>query len=107
VRRLRSAIRAKELPGFLRNTELDAPILPREDSHRLCPEVDPGVDLSDCCRGALIGGAIGDAMGRPMAGARPGLVPVGGPLQRMSAARVRLSARNGRGRGLPCDMQRA
>jgi hypothetical protein len=67
---LRSAIRAKELLGLVYSTELDAPILPREDPRwgRLRSGLDPGVNLRDRFRGALIGGAIGDAMGRPNEG---------------------------------------
>jgi hypothetical protein len=39
---LRSPISAEELLGFLRNTEVDAPILPQEDPRweRLRPRVD-------------------------------------------------------------------
>ena len=43
--RLRSAIRAEELLGFLRSTELDAPILPWNDPRweRLRSGLDRGV----------------------------------------------------------------
>lgn len=70
---MRSAIRAKELLGLVYSTELDAPILPREDPRwgRLRSGLDPGVNLRDRFRGALIGGAIGDAMGRANEGVWP------------------------------------
>ncbi len=70
---MRSAIRAKELLGLVYSTELDAPILPREDPRwgRLRSGLDPGVNLRDRFRGAVIGGAIGDAMGRANEGVRP------------------------------------
>ena len=70
---MRSAIRAKELLGLVSSTELDAPILPREDPRwgRLRSGLDPGVNLRDRFRGALIGGAIGDAMGRANEGVWP------------------------------------
>lgn len=48
----------------------DRELLPREAGGRLeAPR--PGVDTVDRYRGALIGLAIGDAMGRPVAGAEP------------------------------------
>jgi len=70
---LRSAIRAKKLLGLVYSTELDAPILPREDPRwgRLRSGLDPGVNLRDRFRGAVIGGAIGDAMGRANEGVWP------------------------------------
>lgn len=51
---------------------LDVPILDPNDTRweRLRPSCLPGLDLRDRFRGALIGGAIGDAMGRPNEGAR-------------------------------------
>jgi len=63
---LRSAIRARELLGLLYSAELDAPILPREDPRwgRLRSGLDPGVNLRDRFRGALVGSAIKDATGR-------------------------------------------
>ena len=57
---------AKELLGLLHATGLDVPMLPEEDSRwqRLLFQAGQGVDLRDRFRGALVGGAIGDAMGR-------------------------------------------
>jgi len=68
-----SPISAEEALGILQTTGLDAPILdrsePRWDHLRCaCPS---GFDLCDRFRGALIGGAIGDAMGRPNEGIWP------------------------------------
>jgi ADP-ribosyl-[dinitrogen reductase] hydrolase len=70
---LRSRTSAKELLGLLHNTEPDALILSREDARweRLRFGVDPEVNLGDGFRGALVGEAIGDAMGRPNEGVRP------------------------------------
>jgi hypothetical protein len=57
------SIRAEELRGLLRNTDLDAPILPWEDPRweRVRSGVDAQVDLRDRYRGAQVGGAIEDA----------------------------------------------
>ncbi len=54
-------------------TEPDAPILPWEDSRwaRLRSGLDRSVNLRDRHRGALIGGAIGDAMGLANEGVWP------------------------------------
>ena len=51
---------------------LDAPILIEDDIRwgRLGFGLPPGVDLRDRFRGALVGGAIGDAMGRANEGTR-------------------------------------
>ena len=59
---LHSAIRAKEVLGFLHSTELDAAVPPWEDPRweRLRPGVDRSLNLRDRYRGALIDGAIGD-----------------------------------------------
>jgi ADP-ribosylglycohydrolase len=57
--------------GQVRAPGLDAPILAGDDPRweRLKFEPAPGVALRDRFRGALVGGAIGDAMGRPNEGA--------------------------------------
>jgi len=70
---MRSPISLGELFGLLRSTGLDVPVLPEEDPRwqRLRLEPGQGVDLRDHFRGALIGGAIGDAMGRANEGVRP------------------------------------
>ncbi len=59
-------IGAKEVLGILQSVGLDPPILPRDDPGwaRLRFGVDRSVSLRDRHRGALIGRAIGDAMGR-------------------------------------------
>ena len=53
---------------------LDAPILDPSDMRwdRLSSSCPPGFDLRDRFRGAMIGGAIGDAMGRPNEGCPTG-----------------------------------
>jgi hypothetical protein len=63
---VRSRINAKEVLGVVHSTGLDPSILPQHDPRwaRLRFARVPGVDLRDHFRGALIGGAIGDAMGR-------------------------------------------
>jgi hypothetical protein len=63
---LRFRVSAKALLGLPRNTEVDAPILPREAPRwqRLRSALDPEVNLRDRYRGALICGAIGDGVGR-------------------------------------------
>jgi hypothetical protein len=60
---LGSPVRAEELRGLLRNTDLDAPILPWEDPRweRMRSGVDPQVDLHDRYRGAQVGGVIENA----------------------------------------------
>jgi hypothetical protein len=62
-----SPISAKEVLGILQSTGLDSSILSQHDPRweRLRSAVDRDVNLRDQYRGALIGGAIGDAMGRP------------------------------------------
>jgi hypothetical protein len=64
---LGSPIRAEEPRGPLRNTDLDAPILPWEDPRweRLRSGAGRSVNLRDRYRGAQVGGVIGDAKGRP------------------------------------------
>jgi hypothetical protein len=59
-----------EALDLLRSTGRTVPVLPEEDPRwqRLRLEPDQGIDLRDRFRGALIGGAIGDAMGRPNEG---------------------------------------
>jgi hypothetical protein len=73
VSRLRTAIRAEGLLGFLRNTVLDAPILPRKNPRweRLPSGVDRSLSLRDRFRGALIGGAIGVPLGWANEGVGP------------------------------------
>lgn len=57
---------------MVQSTGLDPPILSQHDPRweRLRSGLDPGVDLRDGYRGALIGGGIGDAMGRANEGGR-------------------------------------
>lgn len=64
---------ANGLLQTLRAGHLDAPILGPTESRwaQLRFALAPGVDLGDRFRGALIGGAIGDAMGRPNEGVWP------------------------------------
>jgi hypothetical protein len=66
VSRLRSVISTEEVLRFVCRTELDGPILPQEDPRwgRLRHGLDRSITLRDRYRGALISGAIGDAMGR-------------------------------------------
>ena len=68
---MRSPASANEVLRILRDTGLDAPILRQEDPRwqRLRFVVGQGVDLRDRLRGALVGGAIGDAMARANEGA--------------------------------------
>ncbi len=68
-----SPISTKELLERLQGTGFDMPVLPKEDPRwqRLRLEPGQGVDLHDRFRGALMGGAIGDAMGRPNEGVWP------------------------------------
>ena len=58
------------MTGRVQQAGLDVPILNADDTRwaRLKFELAPGVDLRDRFRGALVGGAIGDAMGRPNEG---------------------------------------
>lgn len=62
---------AKDVLGILSSTGLNAAILPEEDPRwsRLQLAAGPGMNLRDRFRGTLIGGSIGDAMGRPNEGA--------------------------------------
>jgi hypothetical protein len=72
-----SPINAKEVLGILQCTGLVASMLSQYDPRweRLRSRGDPGVDLRDRFRGALIGGAIGDAMaGRTQARGRVSLL---------------------------------
>ena len=64
---------ARGLPDTLRTGRLDAPMLAPAEPRwaRLRSGLEPGVNLRDRFRGALIGGAIGDAMGRANEGVRP------------------------------------
>ena len=64
--------RAPSLLAQLVASGLDAPILEPNDQRwtRLRVVPGPGMDLRDRFRGALIGGAIGDDMGRPNEGVR-------------------------------------
>ena len=56
---------AKEALGILQRTGSAVPVLPQEDPRweRLRSGVDPGVNLRDRYRGALIGEPMGDALG--------------------------------------------
>ena len=67
----------------------------------------PGLDLRDRFRGALNGGAIGDAMGRPNEGVSPFLVHPGRPLLRTCARQVQPSDPSLGSRGASSDMERA
>lgn len=62
--------RAPTLLAQLDASSVDLPILDPNDTrwNRLRPLSPPGLDLRDRFRGALIGGAVGDAMGRPNEG---------------------------------------
>jgi hypothetical protein len=65
---VRSPVSAKEVLRVVKGTGLD-PSIPSEHDprwERLCVLERPDGDLRDRFRGALIGGAIGDAMGRRM-----------------------------------------
>ncbi len=64
----------KQSLGILCATGLDAPTLAQEDPRwqRLQMTAGQGVDLRDRFRGALIGGAIGDAMGQANEGVSAG-----------------------------------
>ena len=70
---LRSPIHAREVLEILQRTALGVPVVSREDPRwqRLQSAPSQGVDLRDRFRGALIGGGIGDAMGRGNEGVWP------------------------------------
>ncbi len=61
---MRSLTNSKEDLGITRSTELHTPILPQHHPRweRLPPGVDRSVNWCERYRGALIGGAMGDAM---------------------------------------------
>lgn len=61
---------ASDLLGKVQTAGLDAPVFSGDDPRwaRLVFQPGAGVDLRDRFRGALVGGAIGDAMGRPNEG---------------------------------------
>lgn len=68
-----SPINAKEVLGILQTTGLNAPIIDRSElrwDHLRCA-CPSGFDLCDRFRGARVGGAIEDAMGRPNEGIWP------------------------------------
>ena len=75
---VRSPIRAEEVLEILYGIGLKAPILEPTDVRWLRLRVPPesAVDLHDRLRGALIGGAIGDALGRANEGRPTSEAPV-------------------------------
>ena len=70
---MRSPISVKEVLEFLQNAGLGPSVQSEYDPRweRLRVGLAPGVDLRDRSRGALIGGSIGDAMGRVNEGVWP------------------------------------
>jgi hypothetical protein len=68
-----SPLHAKSLLTQLTAAGLDAPVLEPTDARwdRLQSSCPSGIDLRDRFRGVLIGGAIGDAMGRTVEGRSP------------------------------------
>ena len=106
---MRSPISAKEVLEVLQGTGLDPSILSEHDPRwgRLRSGVERRVNVRDRYRGALIGGAIGDAMGRPNEGLSPILVHPGRPLLRTCARQVQPSDPSLGSRRGSSDMERA
>lgn len=100
---------ASGLRHILRAGRLDASMLapaePRWAQLRFAAA--PGLDLRNRFRGALIGGAIGDAMGRANEGVSPFLVHPGRPLLRTCPRQVQPSDPSLGSRGASSDMERA